>query len=571
MLKEAIRHMHSRDFCYSIGDGIFVIRLITARDDFDSVNYIYKDKYPNKPHNEFVSQPMTKIASDSLFDYYEIHYKNDFLATRYCFELKDGPIIQYYSNYHFYDEIPHTDDYFFTMPKRMHEIDALTDIEWMNSGIVYQIFPDRFCRGSNTPAEGLCDWYKKPVWNDKFGGTIKGITEKLDYIKELGADIIYLTPIFMSPSSHKYDTTDYMKIDPDFGTEEDFQELVNQVHARKMKIILDCVIDHCGSHFKPFEDLISNGENSPYKDWFHVNKFPIGKSMRHTHDYEGFSYFGGMPKLNVDNDDVRSYFSKMIHHWMEKFDVDGWRLDVADEVAHTFWAYFNREVKSIKPDAPIIGEVWYDTADWLNGSEFDSTMNYPFMLAVNSLIAKKQSTPSQFLDELGFIRGNTNYSAYNMLWNLLDSHDSTRFLRCCNDDIESFKLAVLLQMTCSGTPMIYYGDEIGMTGDGDPDCRRGMIWDEKRQNKELLSYYRTLISIRKSHPALYMGQLNTVFTDDDNDILIFSKTYLNATFYIAINNSPADYHYDGINKKTDIITGRTMTDTLPAMTGIIYK
>lgn len=561
--------MQSRDFCYCTGDNNFVIRLITKKNDIDCVNYVYKDKYPNKPHNSYVKLPMKKVASDSLLDYYEVHYKNDFLATRYCFELIDSDEVCYYSNYHYYNSIPDNDDLLFTMPKTMHQIDALTNIEWMNSGVVYQIFPDRFNRGSKVDGSQLPKWDKKPMWQDIFGGTINGIREKLDHIQELGANIIYLTPIFESPSPHKYDTKDYLKIDPGFGNEEDFRALVDDIHSRGMKIILDCVVDHCGYEFPMFKDLMKNQEKSQYANWFHVSHFPIRTKNYHSHDIEGFSYFVGMPKLNVDNNEVREYFSKMVHHWMENFDVDGWRLDVADEVAHSFWNFFNREVKSIKPDAPIIGEVWYDTSDWLDGNEFDSTMNYPFFYAVNGLVAKGDKKPSDFMSDIGFIRGNTNVNAYNMLWNLIDSHDSARFLHCCSEDKRKFKLAVLLQMTLSGTPMIYYGDEVGMTGGGDPDCRRGMIWDEQRQDSDLLNYYKKLIHLRRSSPSLYMGDMYTVIADDDNMALIFTKEFNDEKYYIAINCSDKDLNYDVLKGKIDVLENKICDGMLPCWSGII--
>lgn len=572
MIKQSIVHKVNRDFCYSINPQIFVIRLITARNDVSAVNYLHKDKYLKSDSNKIISTPMKKVAQDSLFDYYEVQYKNESLSTRYCFEIIADNKRCYYSGYHFYDEVPQLAELFFTMPKRMHEIDSLKDIPWMNQGIVYQIFPDRFNRGTKQTKTNLTDWDKKvPGWMDKFGGTLNGITEKLDYLSELGINIIYLTPIFKSPSSHKYDTTDYMKIDEDFGSEQDLKTLVDNCHAKGMHVILDCVFDHSGSNFAPFKDLLEKGEHSEYADWFHVTHFPISKKMIDNRDFDTFSYYGGMPKLNVDNEKVREYVSKVVHHWMDDYKIDGWRLDVADEVAHSFWVYFRRLVKSIKPDAPIIGEVWYDPSDWLHGDEFDSSMNYPFSNAVNAWIANRDITPSDFINEINFIRGNTNINAYNMLWNLIDSHDSARFLHCTKENKNKLKLAVLIQMTMSGTPMIYYGDEVGMTGGNDPECRRGMVWDKDKQDLALFAYYKKLIALRKDISCLYSGQLRLEYCDDIANFMVYSKEDKNGKMFVAINNSDEEYIYEPFNGKKDLITDCTISSVVPPYTGFIYR
>lgn len=602
MNKAAISHKIGRSDCYCLKDDIFVIRITTAKNDFTGINFIYRDKYIHNASNILKTLPMGKVASDELFDYYEVLYNNTYLATKYCFELIGEHETLYYSNYRFYNEFPDDDSILNTMPKRIYTEDMIHGIDFMQGKVVYQIFPDRFCRGDITnegeaanAGETLREkslsvnmanksefkkWGDNHItWKDKFGGNLEGIISKLDYLDDLGVDILYLTPIFKSPSNHKYDTEDYLVIDPDFGTNEDLKRLCDGCHERGIKVILDCVFDHCGGKFAPFLDLIEQGDNSRYKDWFYINKTPIEPDKHPQRSYDTFSYYGNMPKLNVSTPAVREYVYNMVHQWMDNYGVDGWRLDVADETAHSFWVYFKEVVKNIKADAPIIGEIWYDPSDWLRGDEFDSTMNYPFFYAVNEYLAKRCITPSDFLNALGHIRGTTNLNTYNMLWNLIDSHDSARFLHCAGENKAILKLAALLQFTISGTPVIYYGDEVGLTGGNDPDCRRCMVWDDDKQDKELLNYYKTLIKLRRQYTCLRTGTLKEVLCDDICNVLAYMKSDDKDSLVIIINNSDSEYDIKDILKKytadhccvLDLITGSIFSGVVPACSGVIVK
>lgn len=574
MTKEAILHNMTREFVYSIDTNTYVIKIRTKASDMVCVNLYYYNKYHHviKDHQVHMAR-MNKVATDELFDYYEAVIKVDHITTKYYFELIDTlGDFTYYSNYRFLSEASKDDAYTFDFPIQAKMEDAPDYIDWMGDGIVYQIFPDRFYRGDNyIPNKNHSKWDSKPKWNSIFGGTIKGITQKLSHIKELGATIIYLTPIFESPSNHKYNTTDYMKLDPDFGTNEDFKELVDTAHSMGIKIILDGVFNHSGEDFFAFKDLLANGENSEYKDWFFPFKFPVKRVHGIKPGYQSFSYFGGMPKLNTNNPKVQKYFTDMIDYWMSNFDIDGWRLDVADEVSHEFWTVFRKAVKSHRADAPLIGEVWYDSRDWLQGNEFDCVMNYQFYRSIEQFIARGSMKVSEFVNTLEFVRGNTNYNAYRMLWNLIDSHDCPRFITCAGGDVRKLKLAALLQFTFTGTPLIYYGDEVGMTGGGDPDCRQGMIWDSDKIDTDVLNYYKSLIRLRNNHPSLRNGEFVTVYKDDNKEVLVYKKVFKDETIFIALNNSEEEVTISNLTNKINLINGEIMDGKLPAFTGVIFE
>ncbi len=589
----AVLHNSTRDFVYSDGTSDqMTFKIRTAKDDCIMINLYFTDKSGHRIKNEqLYNRPMEKAASDELFDYYETTAQLNSSVTKYYFEfISFNKDLTYYSLYKFYDEAPTDFSRMFDVPLYARKEDALKPVPWMQDGIMYQIFPDRFY---NSP-DSACDthisefmekaeWDSKPKYNSIYGGNIRGIYDKLDYLKELGVTIIYLTPIFRSFSNHKYDTVDYMQLDPSFGTEDEFRQLVEGVHERDMHLILDGVFNHCGFFFAPFQDFIANGKDSAYYDWFIVNdpEKPIYKgsgieSIRENFppNYYAFSYIPAMPKLNTRNRQVREYIFGVIDHWMQDFGVDGWRMDVADEVSHEFWTEFKIRVRANRPDAPVIGEIWYDSRDWLLGNEFDSVMNYQFSIAVNKWIGTHSISVTDFVNTYGFIRGSLNRYAFSMLLNLIDSHDVKRFLTVCDGNKDRLRLAVILQMSIAGTPMIYYGDEAGMEGGEDPDCRRGMYWREEQVDKELLDFYKTIIALRKSEPALRSLKLKVVTADNENDVLIFNKYPEKGSsgkaVRVIINNSPETAKLDDLKEARDLITGEIYDKELPPYKGIIY-
>ena len=551
MNKTAIFHKMDKEYFYALDKDTFLVKLRCAKGDLFKVRLGYCDKYLNERNipveGDIHYTDMIKVASDELFDYYEATIKTHVIVIRYFFELRDWEdIILYYYGYRFYNEEPKLHFGMFDASQPVREEEIFDTPNWANGAIVYQIFPERFAR-KNLNTDG--NWYLTPMnRTEMLGGNLRGIIDALDYLEELGIEVIYLTPIFKSSSNHKYNTDDYMEIDPTFGTEDDLKELVEKAHNKNIKIILDGVFNHSGYEFAPFKDLMENQENSKYKDWYYPFSFPLKWKWGEKPNYWTFGYAGPMPKLNTSNPEVRDYIFGVIRKWMS-LGIDGWRLDVADEVSHDFWKAFRKVVKSINKDALIIGEVWYESSPWLLGDEYDTVMNYLFFDNVKKLLVTKEYKVSDFDYENNFLRGRMHTKVQPLLWNLIDSHDTPRFLTQADNNEEILKLAFALQMTLPGMPMIYYGDEAGMQGGKDPDCRRGMLWDKNKQNGEIFDYYKKWIKIHKKYSSLKNGEFKTIYVNDDANVYIFKRFNENEELYIAFNFSNNNISLDYLNDK----------------------
>ena len=539
MEKAAILHYMDGNYCFVNDKGEYVFRLRVKKDDAKRVILHGRDKYVHMlKSNDKKKAEMQKVASDGYIDYYETALSLDMVCFRYFFEMIDtnGQSL-YYGNYTFWEKKPKEISQMFDCPLKSKEEDRMLVPKWAKGKVVYQIFPDRFAGGEEKNKKL---WYEAPVknWRAMYGGNLKGIIGKLEYIKELGVDIIYMTPVFLSDSNHKYNTTDYYQIDPGFGTKEDLKELVDKAHAMGMYVVLDGVFNHTGTDFFAFKDLKEKEENSKYKDWYYPKSFPLKCHFGQKPNYLSFGYFGGMPKLNTANPEVRQYICDVVTYWMKECNIDGWRLDVGDEISHGFWKYFRQKVKEVKKDALIVGENWFYAPAYLQGDEWDSIMNYHFRDAILGFIASKTITATEFANRLGFMRGTIHSETYEVLWNLIDCHDTPRFMHMVKNSKKKQLLAATIQMLSKGCPMLYYGDEVGMTGGNDPDCRRGMLWKEELQDKEILSYYKKVLALRKSEPCIVDGQLSIIATEDENGLVIEERVIkqLNRKIVIIYHN-----------------------------------
>lgn len=381
-------------------------------------------------------------------------------------------------------EEPDNFNYFFF--PYLHDDPIYTAPSWVKDTVWYQIFPDRF---NSVPKKK--NWPLGPVTNaTHYGGNLKGILEQLPYLADLGITGLYLTPIFESPSTHKYDTTDYFKIDPDFGTLDDLKLLVKTAHDLGIKVMLDAVFNHAGLHFDPWVQA-KNDPKSPYHDWFYFNE----------HGYETFSFAKNMPKLNSTNPKVIDYFCRVGQYWIEEADIDGWRLDVANEISPMFWRAFRKAVRQVK-EVYILGEVWHDANPWLLGDQFDAVMNYFYTRIVMDYFIHKTMDLTTFRAKIDDFRNRYPKLILQNQFNLYDSHDTARLMTQAKGKVDLVKQMLALLMCSEGSPCIYYGTEIGMEGEHDPDCRRLMQFDPDPQQHDLHRFLKTFIALRKNHPAL---------------------------------------------------------------------
>jgi cyclomaltodextrinase len=406
--------------------------------------------------------------------------------------------------------------------------------DWVKDSIFYQIFPDRFYNGDkSTELTMIEQWGNPPTRENFFGGDLQGIQEKLVYLQELGINGVYLNPIFKGRTNHKYDTEDYFNIDPSFGNNELFTKLSLEIHKRSMHLILDGVFNHCGEQFRPFKNVKKFGEKSKYSQWFNIISYPITDNPLNYYTCAGCTY---LPKFNHENPDVRKYLYRVAIHWIKKGFIDGWRLDCVQKVPKSFWQDFRKKVKKANDQAYLIGELWYDPATWLQGDTFDGVTNYLLRELIINYFSKGVLDAEDFSYEVTSLLRRLDNSAFSM-FNLLGCHDTPRIFTVFGGDINRLLMAIVFQFTFVGVPLIYYGDEIGIAGEEDPDCRRTMIWDESLWNKNINAIYRKMIKIRNSHIALRRGEFTNLFFF--NRAFAFKRHYREDEVITIVNPGPA--------------------------------
>jgi glycosidase len=457
--------------------------------------------------------------------------------------------------------------------------------EWAERAVLYQIFPDRFRNGCKTnDPQDVVAWDATPTYRNFFGGDVKGIQESIPYLRDLGIDGIYFNPVFASPANHRYEATDFLKIDPRFGTNEEFTTLTQDLERNGIRTILDGVFNHTATDFPQFADVLKNQRSSPFVDWWFIRNYPV--KVQQNPPYEAWFGFESMPKINTENPAVREYFWQVLKYWHNSARIHGWRLDVANEVPMDFWRAFRTRVKAKSQDAWIVGEVWGDGSPWLKGDQWDSVMNYQFRNAALDWIARGKDKPSQLMDRLMAVHHSLAPQVSRNLMTLLGSHDTPRFLNEAGGDVSLLHLAAILQLTWIGTPTIYYGDEIAMNGGRDPLNRKGMEWDRANGQNATLSLYQKLIRIRKSSEALLVGDPIPLLTDDSKQVAVFARVSGKDIAIVGLNRStssqtvqiqvPASHQSAFASTAPDVLNGRSipvrqniLTLTLSARSGAI--
>ena len=542
------------------------------------------------------SVPMDRVDSDGLFDYLHAEVRTAAAGTsfEYAFKLMDGDGELWLGPNGFAGTPGEAGAFRFEAA----EFPVFATPDWVKDGIFYQIFPERFANGDETNDQDFTEWYYegltdlppsgktndvyfhfvedwydveglseskyrtdgKPDWNSFYGGDIAGVRENLDYLVDLGVTAIYFNPLFESQSNHKYDAVSYTRIDPHFGTNEEFAEFVDAAHDRGIRVIMDLAYNHTGHTFWAFQDTRERGPDSPYWEWYEWKKWPLPTEGVNPPEnakdyYDCWWGFGWMPNLNFDlsranpdengiremedaqvNVPVVEHLLAATVYWLTEADVDGFRLDVAGEVPFWFWELFRERVRAVKPDAYIVGEHWGPSPEWVNGRYYDAVMNYAFFRdPVLGFIASGDIDAAEF--DRALAPGRLIYPEQGVMaqMNLLGSHDTPRFLTLAGQSIDRLKLAAVFSMTYVGAPTIYYGDEVAMLGGGDPDCRRPFHWkwpDEPRR-VEVHDHIAQLAALRKAHPLFSRGTFETLVTD--GAVYAYRRSLDGETAYVALN------------------------------------
>jgi len=424
--------------------------------------------------------------------------------------------------------------------------------DWVKHAVFYQIFPDRFAQSSRlAKPDNLEPWDTPPSPSGYKGGDLLGVVEQLDYLERLGVTAVYFTPIFQSACNHRYHTHDYYQVDPLLGGNAALHELLEAAHQRNMKVVLDGVFNHASRGFFYFNDILENGPSSPWLNWFTIQGWPLSAyDGTRIANYLAWGNNRALPKFNTDNPQVREYLMQVAEYWLRQ-GIDGWRLDVPFEI-HTpgFWEEFRRRVKAINPEAYIVGEVWWDSRQWLQGDQFDGVMNYLFTESViaftvgervvSELVADRSYDPipalnaEAYADKIDWLLQLYPWEIQLTQLNLLDSHDTARLINIAGGDAAGVHLATLLLMTFPGAPSIFYGDEIGLRGNQDPDCRRTFPWEHPETwDQAVLAYHTDLIKLRHNHPALRTGRYQRLYAADG--VYAFARSNAAETLLIAVN------------------------------------
>jgi len=378
-----------------------------------------------------------------------------------------------------------------------------TTPDWLADAVFYQIFPERFANGDPTlDPPGVEPWGGEPTRENFFGGDLAGITAHLDHIESLGANAIYLTPIFEADTNHRYDAKDYFAIDHRLGDLDSFRTFVDEAHRRGIRIVLDAVLNHCGDGHWAFKDVVENEAESPYVNWYSVENFPVRPHPEPNYRTCSGCYY--LPKWNAYNPEVRDHHYRVARYWIEQ-GIDGWRLDVPYFINDNFWRGFRDVVKGIDDDLYIVAEEWRAPEQWLQGDLADGTMNYTLRDLVLGFSADRTITGQEFAEGMNVLTDRVPAGYRTGMLNLLGSHDTERLLTRHSGDVDAAKLSYALLLAAEGAPMIYYGDEVGLTGDNDPECRGTMPWNENLWNHDLLAFLRAFIALRAHTPALRRG------------------------------------------------------------------
>ncbi|MCX5980746.1 MAG: glycoside hydrolase family 13 protein [Nostocales cyanobacterium LacPavin_0920_SED1_MAG_38_18] len=424
--------------------------------------------------------------------------------------------------------------------------------DWVKNAVFYQIFPDRFSRSIPTEQKWLLnipleDWNTTPTFHGYKGGNLWGIIEKLDYLQDLGINAIYLNPIFTSASNHRYHTLDYYQIDPLLGGEEAFTNLLKEAHHRKIKLILDGTFNHASRGFYFFNDILENGQNSPWLDWFKITGWPISPyDNSRPANYASWCDLRALPEFNTNNLGVREYIMRIGEYWIKR-GADGWRLDSADYIKTPgFWQEFRERIKAINPEAYIVGEIPMNATEWLDGTQFDGVSSLPFLNATTAFIVGDRQVKGHFAEyappppadaakygeEINQLLQLYPWEIQLTQLNGINNHDTARLIDVAGGDRPSLYLATLLLFTFPGAPCIYYGDEVGLNGGYDPECRKGFP-DKKQWDQDILEYHRQLIKLRLSHPALRIGEYHTLYAQ--GQVYIFARRLETEILLIAVN------------------------------------
>ncbi|MDD4493728.1 MAG: glycoside hydrolase family 13 protein, partial [Eubacteriales bacterium] len=521
-------HISECNYSYPVSETGLALRLQTACNDAERVMVSFQNLYDHV--SPFKACEMHLLLSDGLNDLYEAEIDIPERRFKYYFTVQKGNEIVHFGSDGPSKEAPAKEGCFYYPCINPDDLPGLP--EWASGETIYQIWTDRFCNG-DTSNDPPCTkpWGALPDRSTYYGGDFKGIIEKLPYLNSLGVGVIYLNPVFASPSYHKYDICDFETVDSYMGGEEGLKELIAKAHENGIRIVLDGVLNHCSSKHPIFLDLIEKGENSLYKDWFYPYFFPVSMEKCNYDTFAGL--VPDMPRFNTANPEVIEYLVNNTVMWTKKLNLDGWRLDVCDEVSHSLLKKLRSGLTEVRPDILIIGEIWNQAGRWMQGDEIHAVTNYKFRQATLRFLQGKGDALT-FWRDLSHCKMQIKTPMQPYLINLNSTHDTERIRRALHHDEQLTLCAAALVMFMDGMPLIYYGDEVFMDGDVDPDSRRAMHWSST--GSDFAAKYRELANYRGRSVILKRG--STVLAYAEGQTLAIIREYAGEKLLCAVNPGP---------------------------------
>ena len=578
----AVLHHAYDTYCYPLNQDELRINIQTAKDITKIIMY-YGDPFRCDEidgkwvwHREQIELTERKELQNHYW--WSATVKPEYKRCSYYFELHQDEETQLYFEDGFYTPEEFSRDPDTVIPFRfpwMNRADIANPAEWAKNTVWYQIFPSRFNHSKKGPkVPDLLPWpaSDQKVKNEEhYGGNLDGIIEKLDYLQDLGINGLYLNPVNFASSEHKYDTIDYLRIDPEFGNEDTMKRLVKEAHHRGMHVMLDGVFNHSGWFYYAWQDVCKNKQKSKYASWYMINDWdfvPEPCDNAATGKFYSFAFTDYMPKLDTSNPEVRNYITKVCEYWVKKYDIDAIRLDVANEISHKLCRKLRRHLRNLKPDFFIVGEIWNNSLPWLRADQFDSVINYPLRSAIFDFQFKKKQNVRILEQQVNQCLTQYYKQTEQVLINQMDSHDTARLITKTNGDKDAALLQFGMILTLPGSACIYYGTEVLLEGGEDPDCRRCMPWKEISEGKfdKELAFMKTMIHLRREHPALRSVDMSFVYDKDDPDgnnrVVHIRKVDLETGEKISCYFNFGDKNYDLDFKSGKLLYSRNYSNNL---------
>jgi len=567
----AISHSANSNYCYPINNSEILLKIKCPKDS-TLVKVYYGDPYDyvNGKWNYSIKE-MTTRRELEYHSLYEVTLRLKYKRCRYFFEISNEDETVYLFESEISNKLDLNNAYhqYFMMPW-LNPSDVTRVPSWINDTVWYQIFPDRFCKVDQVG--NYLEWSNGEKCqrnsNNFYGGNLKGIISKIPYLKDLGINGIYLTPIFKASSYHKYDTIDYYEIDPEFGSKEDFRRLIEECHLNNIKVMIDGVFNHTGKKHPFWLDVVKKQNKSKYRDWYIIERFPLEEEVRESKhgNYYTFAFTNNMPKLNTNNNQVIDYIIDVCKYWVKEFDVDGIRLDVANEISHKLNKKLRIELEKEKKDLYILGEIWHESSRWLSNDEYHAVMNYPVQVAINKFFNSKNFTSKNFEASINELYSTYQVENLKVMFNLLDSHDTARLINT-SKSLDDFYLKLALLFSLGGSSCIYYGSEIVLEGEDSDDARRCMPWEKISSGlyDDKINEMKKLIKLHHQHPALKSVALK--FTNFNDQVICFEKRANDEVIEVIINKSDSNLNLEASN----IIYQRNYENNYLKTNGIIMK